>query len=328
MSRVEFTTAEYRNEFFSEVLGSIQKSSWSNFAFFFYVKEKTMDNYRVGRSLLPDHIFYLLLQQLDFIRHDHFLTCIVHRNNHWGQTKGGKETYAAYPIIFEQGRLAAKEKASYRALHRFDVGQSLTIDLCEFIGALIGDGHIGKAGHTYLVEIAGSEKLDHDYHEWVLRPIVKRRFGIEPTLYSGNGARRLRVHSKLFFDFFSTRFGIPVGKKCYTVQIPQEILDAGSPFVEATLRGMFDTDGGVGFDKRKTYKKPYVRINYTSASFHLIEQVSELLCSFNILHTVHTRNNGRARQIQINGETEVKKFLKQIGFSNPRHLNKLSYLTA
>jgi hypothetical protein len=87
---------------------------------------------------------------------------------------------------------------------------------------------------------------------------------------------------------------------------------------------MFNTDGGVGLDKRTIYKKPYIRVNYTSASPKLIEQLHTLLLNFHIPHSVNKRDN--AQSVQINGEKNVKRFLKNIGFSNPRSLNKVLYL--
>jgi intein/homing endonuclease len=84
---------------------------------------------------------------------------------------------------------------------------------------------------------------------------------------------------------------------------------------------MFDTDGGIGIDKRTIYKKPYVRINYTSASKELIKQLTLILSNYNIPHSIHKKGN--AEMIQINGEKNVKKYLLEIGFSNKRHLDKL-----
>ena len=95
--------------------------------------------------------------------------------------------------------------------------------------------------------------------------------------------------------------------------------------LNATLRGMFDTDGGIAFDRRQSYKKPYIRINYTSSSEDLVKQIHNILIRHNIKHSFHS-NNPKANIIQINGEKNVKSFLNKIGFSNPRHLVKIKYL--
>ena len=121
------------------------------------------------------------------------------------------------------------------------------------------------------------------------------------------------------------RFKIPAGLKAHSVKMPKEILDSPR-MIKFMLRGMFNTDGGVGFDRRKTYKKPYVRINYVSVSKNLIEQMHNLLDKYEIPHSIHRRNDPKAMQIQINGEENTKLFLKKIGFSNQRHLKKVNYL--
>jgi hypothetical protein len=91
---------------------------------------------------------------------------------------------------------------------------------------------------------------------------------------------------------------------------------------------MFNADGGIGWDKRKSYKKPYIRVNYTSSSMGLINQIHEIFSRMEILHSTHTKLNpiNKAKMIQINGESNVRKFIKNIGFSNPRHLNKIRHL--
>ena len=63
-------------------------------------------------------------------------------------------------------------------------------------------------------------------------------------------------------------------------------------------------------------------------------QTSSILKDYEIPHSVHLHKSGYKRdsvdtiayQIQINGEKNVKLFLKKIGFSNKRHLNKVSHL--
>ena len=120
------------------------------------------------------------------------------------------------------------------------------------------------------------------------------------------------------------RFNIPAGKKSFIIKIPLEILNSEEKFINATLRGMFNTDGGIGFDKRGAYKIPYVRINYTSVSKILIDQVHHLLSDYSINHSVHKNRN--AFMIQINGINNVKRFISKIGFSNKRHLDKIKSL--
>ena len=56
------------------------------------------------------------------------------------------------------------------------------------------------------------------------------------------------------------------------------------------------------------------------------ESAQKVAQQFNIPHSVNKRDN--TQLVQINGGVNVTKFLKNIGFSNPRSLNKVRYLTS
>ena len=135
-----------------------------------------------------------------------------------------------------------------------------------FTGVVIGDGFTNKYDHHYLVQITGDKKLDENYYSAILQPLCKTIFDVPAKITTTKDALRLSIYSKALFEMLTIRFDIPAGKKCYTIMIPEEIMSAENKFISATLRGMFNTDGGIGFDKRKCYKKPYIRVNYTSAA--------------------------------------------------------------
>jgi len=122
---------------------------------------------------------------------------------------------------------------------------------------------------------------------------------------------------------FKDRLKMKNGKKTFIITIPEEIIyskDYG--LINACIRGIFDTDGCVAFDKRKTYKKPYIRIILHMKSKDLIMQIYRILRRQDIKATI-TNNY---EKIQINGSIECKKFIQKIGFSNPRHLNKIKQI--
>jgi DNA-binding transcriptional regulator WhiA len=242
-------------------------------------------------------------------------------NDNWGRIIGGKRAYKINEKSFREGR-----RLGSFPIHtpKFDINMPLTQELSEFIGAFIGDGSVNKYNNNYQMEISGDKILDFSYHNSHLSRIAKNVFGIKPKIYISPGGLRSRIYSKDIFLLLTKRFNFPAGVKSYTVKIPDEILS--SSFLKHTLRGMFDTDGGVGFDNRKTYKVPYVRINYTSVSKNLIAQIDSLLSKFGIPHSVHSKCT--AQMVQINGVENVKKFISEIGFSNKRHLDKLKHLIA
>jgi hypothetical protein len=202
----------------------------------------------------------------------------------------------------------------------------LSQELCEFVGAVIGDGNITKYPRTGQVSICGHPELDLAYHHY-LASLAAKLFGMGPRVIARKDRVQTRIYSLALYKLFTKRFGFTSGPKSYTTNIPDEIFYCGDEFRAAVLRGLFDTDGGVGTDKRKIYKKPYVRINFVSTSFNLVQRICSILDDFNIHYGVHLRDYITPQlQIQINGEVQVKKFLTKIGFSNERHLRKLSHL--
>ncbi|MEI6732136.1 MAG: LAGLIDADG family homing endonuclease [archaeon] len=283
-----------------------------------------IDNYRKGKILLSEERFSKLVLSLGENRQKYFINHIIKKEGNWGQIIGGIKAYKINKKYFEEGRKkGARSRNEFGVKYYFDINMPLSEELCEFVGVIIGDGCTNKYGHMYQTQIAGDKRLDREYYSSHFVSICKTLFGITPKIIIRPSGMYVNLYSKRVFELLTGRFKIPAGVKCYTIEIPQEIMDSPNQMLKFTLRGMFNTDGGVGIDKRKAYKRPYIRVNYTSASPKLIEQIRSFLNESQIFHSVHDINNFRAKQIQINGSQNVKLFLKQIGFSNPRHLNKV-----
>jgi len=279
-----------------------------------------LDNYRREKLLIPEDRFKSLLGLINESKRNEFIHKIGRKDNNWGQIIGGKRAYKLNKKAFEEGR----RKGSHIVKYEFDINMPLSEELCEFLGVIIGDGCTNKYQNMYQTQIAGDKMLDKEYYLNRFSHICTCLFNIQPNIIFRPSGLYVNLYSKRVFELLTKRFKIPKGIKCYTVKIPAEIIHSSDNLLKHTLVGMFNTDGGVGFDKRKAYKKPYIRINYTSVSKQLISQLNTILNNFHISHSVHTR--GSAQMIQINGERNVKLFLSKIGFSSPRHLKKVSYL--
>ena len=91
------------------------------------------------------------------------------------------------------------------------------------------------------------------------------------------------------------------------------------PSLSKTCKNKDCPDWSVNFDKRSAYKQPYIRIMLKMESKKLIKQIQEYLVLQNIKS--HLVDNNRV--IQINGKKSVLDFYNKIGFSNPRHKNKI-----
>ena len=174
----------------------------------------------------------------------------------------------------------------------------LNEEICDFIGAFIGDeyfGNYGKLKNTYTVGIVGHIILDDYYLKNYLFHLVQKNFPYtNPLIYyrKNENTINLRMNSKLLFNFFLS-LGFKLGKKSLSATIPREIIK-NKRFLRKTIRGLFDTDGSVFFDKRPAYKEYYPSICLKLHNKQLIKQVYTFLASFQINATVN-RDYGRVQ---------------------------------
>jgi intein/homing endonuclease len=317
--RVFFKRKNLRKEFF--ILLREQFGTWKAVRNHFNIYKSRLDCFRDGSISIPYKTFNELNKSLT--EKDYFLEQIILKNQNWGSVKGGITTYRKHKEIFEKGREKARRKGS-PTRYKFDINLPLSKELCEFIGAFIGDGFTNRYGYNCMTQITGHKQLDKHYYINTLIPIIKSISpNANPLIYIRPDAIRLTINSKEFHNLLTTRFGFPSGKKTFSVIIPEEIINSNNCYlINACLRGIFDTDGCVAFDRRKIYKTPYIRIVLQMESKELIKQIHSLLQNQGIKSTITTD----LRKIQINGTENCRKFVKQVGFSNKRHLDKLKNL--
>lgn len=327
MKRIYFSNKQNLDQFFKEIKENLN-ISWNKIGKNIGTTRSMIDNYRKEKLLLPEDRFLKLLDLLESNdRKELFRSLVKNKDKNWGQIIGGINAYKINKSSFDKGRKKGNRfRKKFGLKYNFDINMSLSEELCEFLGVIIGDGCTNKYGRLYQTQIAGDKILDKEYYFNNLSIICKNLFNITPNIIIRPKGVYMNLYSKRVFELLTERFKIPRGVKCYTVKIPEEIFNAPKEMLNSALRGMFNSDGGVGLDKRKIYKKPYIRVNYTSTSDTLINQVHEILQNYSIPHSVHGDKGSKAKRIQINGEKNVKLFINEIGFSNPRHLSKISYL--
>lgn len=317
--RIVFVNKECLNAFFYSI--KIKFKSIKSIRKNLNIAKSTLENYMSGKYTIPRNIFEKLLKKLDISQQKYFLKYIYYKDKNWGRSKGGNVTYSKYKSIFELGRKKAiiVRNGNKKRKYNFNQNISLSKELAELIGALIGDGFIGNYNKKYIIHYTGDKILDKQYFkklQYMYKSIEKN---INPLIFINSYRMDLRIHCKDLFLMLKNRFNIPVGVKCYTVTIPKEILNANKEIVNACIRGIFDTDGGVIFDKRKSYTRPYMRISLQMMSIDLIRQIHYILQE----QGINSRVSNNGTRIQINGKY-CKNFIDKIGFSNIRHLKKIN----
>ncbi|MEK6963815.1 MAG: LAGLIDADG family homing endonuclease [Nanoarchaeota archaeon] len=314
--RVFFKNDKIRNQFFAAL--KTRFGSWKSVQEHFKLYKSRLDTFRSATRSIPYSMFLNFIACVKDQDKNFFFEQIVLKEKDWGRRKGGVSTSRKHPDIFRKGRKLGAQSAKVLKYH-FKFDMPLTLGLCELIGAFIGDGFTNKYGGAYTIQFTGHAQLDKEYYTTLMSYIKGISPRSNPILTSKENALRLTIHSKEFHYLLTKRFKFPAGKKAYSVVIPDEILKADSLLLKRCIRGIFDTDGSVYWDKRATFKVPYIRIGLQMVSKHLMAQIYDILRGFEINATI----TSDFRKIQINGVQNCKRFIEIVGFSNQRHLSKL-----
>lgn len=190
--------------------------------------------------------------------------------------------------------------------------------LAEFVGILLGDGNIyvSKKARVHQIKVTCNSVTDKEYVVTFVKPLVERLFSINTHINFEKNRKgiNLRVASMDLVKFLLA-IGLVVGDKIKNkATIPTWIQDDEKLLV-ACIRGLFDTDGTVFHPAGKP--KRWI-IGFKNYNKKLIETVRRSLLRLG-LHPTNITGNA----IFICRKNEIELFIRRIGFSNPKHLNKV-----
>lgn len=252
------------------------------------------------------------------------------KEENWGSVKGGKRTYKVLiekygldEIRRRQSNGGKKAIANNRAKKNFihpDIEDPLFL---EFYGALLGDGWIGKYNYKNkvinLFGISGhiiQDKEFIDYLRTIVRKIFYRKGYIKEKPLSGS--RELQFSHKELLNFFNKKLGFPVGKKI-NLKINNKLAGLDFKKTKHIIRGIFDTDGSFYYDKTPV-GNPYPCISIQMKAPILIKQINDILLGVGFKVTYRKKKN----MITLKGNKQLNKWMKEIGSSNPKHINKIN----
>lgn len=211
----------------------------------------------------------------------------------------------------------------------------LTPELAEIAGIHAGDGYLRYSGKRKEFDVSGNieEKEYYDHH---VVPLFNKCFNTSLTA-------RYFPHRNTYGFYCSDvnvitslqLLGFPSGNKTTIVEVPQAILKSKDiKIITAFLRGYFDTDGCVTFDKmihncsefQKKYNY-YPRLMFITCSFNLSQGFHKLLLDlgFNFRTYVHKSKiitENIKYKTQITGINAVEKWMQLIGSKNPAKLSR------
>ena len=216
--------------------------------------------------------------------------------------------------------------------NNIQIPNRLTPKLAEFIGVIVGDGHVGayknrpgmRTFSNYEIRISGNLK-DFDYYSVYINSLANELFNAKFYVLKlkNRNSVFLYKNSKALYYFFAVYLGIPQIKD--KVRIPRQILNGTLEVKSSFLRGLADSD--FTFMIKNRSGKLYPVVKGCSKSGLLIGNVSTILKEMKINHcTCFERSYYEKRKklyerhvIYINGIRNVKEWFLKIGFSNLRH---------
>lgn len=199
--------------------------------------------------------------------------------------------------------------------------------LAELVGAILGDGNVnyykkGRKIGVYQIKIAGDSRFDKDYHINYLKPLFYELFGIDGKEWTSkkDNSRFLTMTSKELVEFF-IKMGLKSGNKITNqVTIPDWIWKKNE-YLRACLRGLIDTDGCI--HRMSNRDSNLLRINLKNYNKTLLEDSRKAFT----LQGFHP-SNITSNTIYLSRQEEITKYLKEIGFSNKKHLDRLDAFKA
>lgn len=251
----------------------------------------------IEKRTLSKKLYYLLCKIAN-INFDEYIECTL--NSNWGQIKGA-QNIKIRKNLFKKIKLKILCKKSFK--------------LAEIIGIIIGDGSIyilPKKG-IYKLDICSNFKNEKQYTFEYVKPLIENVFKIKiNSRVSGNALHLYKNSKNLIYTL--NFYGIPSGNKMNNnIKIPPWII-SNKKYLRACIRGIIDTDGTV-YPKNKTNLYPNI---WVSSGILTIRE--SIFKAFKILEINISEWNPKRRDISIRRRYDVKKYFKEVGFSNPKNL--------
>ncbi|MBU3896399.1 MAG: hypothetical protein KJ697_00485 [Nanoarchaeota archaeon] len=206
----------------------------------------------------------------------------------------------------------------------------MTEDLAEDIGIHIGDGsmYLNKNG-GFAISCFGDINEDKEHYLKRIIPLKQKLFHVTIKVNGRKDVFGFTICSKALYHFYLL-LGIPNGSKAKISHIPEIIKESDKNIKCAFIRGLADTDFSLMFKaKRIKYDKHhYPMISATFASERLVKDINEILRELGFKTAISKRTSKRWNKeredyrIDINGKENLEKWMKMIGFKNPKHYTK------
>lgn len=270
------------------------KLSWRKLCSLLNIKYGRIIAYFNETSLIDEDFYNELDKKRNYSKY------ILERlEENWGKAKGGKSLTGGF-----RNKILIPDE---------------NVRLAEFYGIMLGDGNSTKIkGYkvgTYMIRIVGDSVKDKDYLFNYVKPLIDNLFNINSKLgeFNSSNAVFVQAHGIELVNFLESKGFKPGNKIKNKLKIPEWIKKEEN-YLRACLRGLYDTDGSV---YKITNQNSY-QICFTNYNLSLLKDVRDSLLKLGI-----NCSNISKHDLYITKKSELRKFLKLIGFSNNRHFSKV-----
>lgn len=280
-------------------------STWSQLAKYLMVNVSTLGNWYQSIQLLPDNIYAELVKVsgLD-IKPEKLLP------DNWGAVKGGMNNIAKHGKSFWtlEGSILGGSNSAKKVIK-----PSYSEDLAEFVGIMLGDGGVSKSQ----ISITLGFTSDREYTPYVIK-LIYDLFEIKASTYAPNNHNFIRIRAcGVNLVKHLLRFGLIQGNKIkQQFDIPAWIKEEDS-YIKACIRGLIDTDGCI----HRKVRRDHNGFEYRSIGITLSSASKPLQLSFiNLFKILGFKVAISGTTIYLCGKVQVRRYIEEIGFSNPKHL--------
>lgn len=178
-------------------------------------------------------------------------------------------------------------------------------DLAEFVGVLLGDGHLTPTQVT--VTLGKKEK----YVEYVAC-LMRKLFGVEPKIItSKRGDFTVYIGSTTIVRWLMA-MGLVFNKVKAQVDVPSWIFSK-KDFIKGAIRGLFDTDGSV-------YQLRFgIQLSFCNRSRPLLHSFRSMLAKLGFHPSMVSSHN-----VYLTRRGDIQMFFQEIGSNNTKHTKRFS----
>ncbi len=203
-------------------------------------------------------------------------------------------------------------------------------NVAELVGIILGDGCISINNRYSELALCGDITEEKPYYENYVVPLLNRCLkSILKNKIEGKEVVSNGVYGVHIFDEGVVNCLLELGLKKspkVDIVIPKRFIS--NRFLKHTLRGLFDTDGSIYFEKNLEGKHTIPKIKLGSTSKKLVNQLAKILKNLNFKPYLPKPYKGKRDMrkmyyIRLSRREDVERWIEFIGFNSSKHLTKI-----